>query len=437
MKKILSILMILVLLGGAAFAQLAVTPKGSATLSWGIDFGSGSSATVKHGFYNEQDLKLVIPFFDTEQSFAGGSADKTADVYADVQFKLTPAAGSKETKPDVDDISAQLNFYGFYITVFNKPSFDSSKAIGWKPINVSGSYIGHYWFSPEFTGWGTKIGYVKKDFMDVSIKLGSDGNWKELTSADGSSAPGTHSQYAMGLDFEMTPVKLISIEATVNAIFDKANYKTATANYGKMLNFGVGLTSEPMEGLKIKAGFDGAAVDGFAWDAGLSAVYKWVDAALYFAGKGSDHANTKDFNMNAHLAFTSKEEGDTNFVPGLAFGAVANAYYLLSEPAPNKTVPLGFKVHASYKRHLTDAMWVKPYAAFYGETNNPDGLAMAYNAGVIFSPIEKVEVKAAWEHGKLNKNKYEGGFNSEKMIATPLNNKGHNGTFVLSLKLIY
>ena len=442
MKKFLGILLMSVLVGGAAFAQLTVTPTGSAKLSWGIDLGTGA-VDLKHGFYNENSLKIKIPFFDDEQSFSGGSADKEANVYADLSFNVVPKA---ESSVPGYDVSAALHFYGAYITVFDKPEFGASKAIGWKSINAGGGFNKHYWFSPEFTGWGTKIGYADKNLMglDIGLKFGSDGNWEGKGSANvpGSTPPTpivAHSQYAMGLDFAMSPVeKYLDISATFNVIFDKAKYATAADNYGKMMNFGIGLASAPIDGMKIKLGFDGAAVDGFVWDAGLSFGYKWIDTAVYFAGKDSQQADGKDFNMDAHLAFNSKESGATNFVPGLAFGAVVNVYNLLSTPASGAVIPLGVAANVSYKATINDSMWIKPYANFYGETNNISKFAMAYKVGIIYSPMEKVEVEAAWNHGVLDKNTYEGGFMAEKMLKTPLNdgnNNGHNGTFILGLTL--
>lgn len=501
--------MILVLVSGAAFAQVEPVVDGSAKLSWGIDLGSGDNAESKHGFYNENDLTVMLPFFK-RRGFSGGSSNKEADVYADISFLAYPGnyATVKDGKLSTNlfwsnaidwSIEATLHFFKAYMTVYNKPDFSADKAKGWKPINsnrrLSPGAI--YWFTPEFTGWGTKIGYAREDLMglDFGLKLGSDGNWEgkrsdgeesaskptyeevkgdgttvvkagevyyelvgKLASGDlvaGDLVPaGTtlavgktyikatkeefdaaHSQYAMGIDFSMTPVeKYLMLDATFNVIFNKDKYKT---NYmGRMINFGFGITSKPIDGMTIKAGFDGAAVDKFAWDAGLSVAYKWVDAAIYLGGKHK-HADNKDFNMAAHFAFTSKEEGDTNFVKGLAFGAVVNAYNLLSTPPADKTIPLGFKVDASYKAYINDAMWVKPYAAFYGETNNVEKFAVAYEAGVVYQPIEKVEVEAAWNHGIVGANTYEGGFLGKTMLKKPLNKKGHNGRFVLSLKLIF
>lgn len=499
MKKILSILMILALVGGVAFAQIELAPEGWAKLSWGIDLGSGTSGDIKHGFNNEHELGIFIPFLYDKKAFKGGSAD-VADVYAEVTFKARPSVSGYWVAPKDWDISARLNFYGAYMTVYGKPSFGASYAKGWAPINKNPDTwdpANANWFAPKFTGFGTKIGYANKDLMGINLglKLGSDGNWLSegkpkgddktvfekvkykaaeakpgdvyyaiagyTTSGDaytgavvaapvegteyirkrvvtGAAAePAIANHYGAGFDFEMTPVeKYLTVNATVNAVFEKDKYGTNASK--RQLNFGLGITSKPIEGMTIKAGFDGAAIDGFAWDAGLSAAYKWVDAALYFAGN-SEKSDGKDFNMAAHFALTSKEEGDTNFVKGLAFGAAVNAYNLLSKPATGAVIPLGLKVNVSYKRNLTDAMWVKPYAAFYGETNNVEKFAMAYEAGVVYSPIEKVEVEAGWKHGILAENTYEGGFDpkGKKMIEKPLNKNTHNGRFVLSLKLIY
>jgi len=574
MKKILSILMILVLAGGVVFAQTEPEVRGGATLSWGIDFGAGSQTDYKkggsdnhavatHGFYNENDLEVRLPFFKRHEDLAGGSADKEADVYADVSLFATPHVDDDARKangwsnkgiPDWS-IEATLHFFGAYMTVYPKPDFSAAMALGWRPIVSNRRAAGLvYWFTPEFTGWGTKIGYKKADLMDldVGLKLASNGSWHQYSSDGDKPWDGTKgnkrrekdSKYAFGLDFSMQPVeKYLGVEATLNATFGRLFNKGPLENPGDygynaglnpenvggekkdsgMVNFGVAFTSEPIEKMEVKLGFDGATgitykdekgdnKQTLGWDAGLSVKYRWVDAALYFAGTGTQYQGYNvagddpskfkfyGINMAAHLAFESKDEGDTNFVPGLAFHAKVNAYDLLAKratedidesarktliallnegkgltaPIPGiggpfshedlldvalktkyASIPLGLNVGVSYKYGMTDVMWVKPYAEIYAETNHykqhsdtHEGdadkmisklyLGMAYELGVVFQPIEKVEVKASWEHGKLNKNKYEGGFNGgDYMIKTPLNNKSHNGTFVLSLKLTY
>lgn len=565
MKKILSILMILVLVGGVAFAQVEPEVRGSATLSWGIDFGAGSEtdytkggadnhAVATHGFYNTNNFQVRLPFFK-RQDFAGGSASKEADVYADVSFKATPVATGWTESGKAVSVKAILHFYGAYMTVYGKPDFKANKALGWDPINADDGDQGKGWFNPAFTGWGTKIGYKKADLMglDVGLKLGSNGSWHQKAS-DGKDGKRREkdSKYAFGLDFAMEPVeKYLGVEATINATLGKFFNKTPLENPGDygynagnvpaniggkegksgMVNFGLAFKSEPIEEMTVKLGFDGVTgltytdnegkiQETLGWDAGLSVGYKWVDAALYLCGAGNDPTKWKNYgaNMAAHLGFVSDEEAKkgTGFVDGLAFHVTINAYDLLAkrnsedipdeatrkanigalstydaeltaylEANPNKTeadfqadaanavvvkafkvakalfktkyasIPLGLNLGVSYKHNLTDSMWIKPYAEFYAETNHykqhadtyagdPDKmidklyLGMAYELGVKFQPIEKVQVKASWEHGKLNKDTYEGGFNGgEYMIKTPLNHKMHNGTFVLSLKLTY
>ena len=586
MKKILSILMILVLVGGVAFAQVEPEVRGSATLSWGIDFGAGSEtdytkggadnhAVATHGFYNTNNFQVRLPFFK-RQDFAGGSASKEADVYADVSFKATPVATGWTESGKAVSVKAILHFYGAYMTVYGKPDFKANKALGWDPINADDGDQGKGWFNPAFTGWGTKIGYKKADLMglDVGLKLGSNGSWHQKASdgeKDGKRRE-KDSKYAFGLDFPMQPVeKYLGVEATLNATLGKFFNRTpleGPGDYGYnagnspnniggkdrksgMVNFGVAFKSEPIEEMTVKLGFDGVTgvtytdnkgklQETLGWDAGLSVGYKWVDAGLYLCGTGTtyqgydlagnDPTKWKDYgaNMAAHLGFVSDEEAKkgTGFVDGLAFHVTINAYDLLGKrnkedipeamrkanfalanaydslkkiydvalaawlkANPGQTeadyqatnpieytnlqasetaqkavnalrrtkygsLPLGLNLGVSYKHNLTDSMWIKPYAEFYAETNHykqhgdtyasdPDKaidklyLGMAYKLGVEFQPIEKVLVTAAWNQGKVDADTYEGGFTNQYMIKTPLNHKMHNGTFVLSLKLIY
>lgn len=569
MKKILSILLCGALLCGFVFAQeggLAVKAGGSATLSWGIDFGSGTKkdsptdpAYPYHGFYNEHDLGIYIPFFD-RQEFNGGSENKDATVYADVAFMAQPNGNRRADAFDWS-VKARLTFFKVYMTVYNKPSFNTVYALGWNPItHKSWENDRDGWFNPSFKGWGTKIGYADKDLMDIDVglKLGSNQNWLKK-GADGKNYNGKESLYAIGLDFHMMPLgTYLGIDATVNSTFHAPNRYIAGitpenklgGKEGKnvVTNFGVKLGSEPIDGLSVGLGFDGVTglqyenKDGkedatFGWDLGLTVGYKWVDFALYVCGPATQYhgydVSDKDMskwwedgaNMAMHLGFVSEESGDTNFVDGLAFHATLNMYDLLAkrnnedvddkkvkmatlndpnaDPAVaaakaaieadpaytasgktfddyvaenptnatvavyktaydnvkamtssysrlkklGATIPLGLNLGVSYKRHISDSMWIKPFAEFYGETNHYKNatdkeissfyFGLAYELGVTFSPIEKAEITAKWAHGKLNDNSYEGGWDGEYMISDPANNKCHNGTFTLGLKLIY
>lgn len=599
MKKFLTSMLVFALIGGLVFAEeekeakviadgLKVKVSGSATVKWGMDLTSGEikAEDIVHGFYNETNLAIKIPFFGTEQSF---ETKKEGDVYVDIAFNVKPRANRKVMKTatkevnvssNLDgkffayDIDAKLVFFGVYIKAYNKPTFASEYALGWDQINrdpFADPDPQNNWWNPEFKGWGTTIGFAKKEWMDlnVGLKLGSNRTWMTGKNAekdagynpvlDGKTPQPLDTAYGVGLDFHMMPVeKYLAIDATVNSTLrGKHEYESGIeiggGKEGKSMvtNFGLKLSSEPIDKLKIGLGFDGAtgvpytdkdknATETFGWDLGFTVGYKWVDFALYVCGTGTDlhgvdlSGNVPWMdgpNMATHLGFKSEAEGDTNFIPGLDIHASINAYDLLSKKssktltdseaekcmeakknfsnkeaddkykkdyeewldkqknsslvgktvaeikkafeeskegkeadmakkttyATNKeslggfysltTVPLGLNIGASYKWQITDAMSLKPFFDVYGETNHYKNktdeklkktyFGIAYNVGLTFSPVEKAEITAEWSHGKLAANSYEGGTRGQYMISDPANNKCHNGTFTLGLKLMW
>lgn len=482
MKKILMFLLCLSLLMGTFFAQenlasgLTVEAKGSVTLSWGIDLGAGEikAENLKHGFFNENKLKIVIPFFANEQSFSSKKADD-ADVYADINFKVKPGTffyafdrTGKEHKLAGNlrevagyDVDAKLVFFGAYITVFNKPFFGSEFAIGWEPINEDDG-DNRWWFNPEFSGFGTKIGYANEDLMnlDLGLKVGSNKSWKD-DDATGAVPKPTEHLYGVGFDFSIEPIeKLLTVDATVNSIFHSPErYGGVTPGVGGKdgklpeTNFGLKLGTEPIDKLKIGLGFDGVtghvlkSENSLGWDLGLTVEYNWVDFALYVAGAGTTYGGInknleKTPDLSMHVGFTSKDEGDTNFVPGLAFNATVNVYNLVNYASYHGlngwTLPVGFTAGVSYKANITDAMWLKPFANVWGETNYKVGadykFGVAYNVGLTYSPIEKAEITAKWAQGSLYEDTYEGGFGGQNMLKKAAG-LDHNGTFTLGLTL--
>ncbi len=338
MKKILSILMILVLVSGAAFAQVEPKFSGSATLSWGIDLGYGtdSNTTAKpsHGFLNEASASVSMPFVKS------GASKGEGDVYAFINLSgvgLGLAADMKGAKATgkIGGVEAKIVIHGVYITVYNAPDMTTSYAHRIIP--------GSYGFTTGFEGYGTKIGFAKKEWkdLDVGLKLVSNGSWKdrdanfgarfikevvveaeeedgsgwvlvgpgqELRDAAGNVKANTYNwhnlpsgkyylyksaaaqkdmngQYGFGLDFHMTPVeKYLTVDANFNMTFGKADkYQKTESDWGDKNAMGIGLklSSSPIEGLNINLGFDGgsayknAAKKGvFAWALGFGVDYK-------------------------------------------------------------------------------------------------------------------------------------------------------------------
>ena len=562
----------------ATIAEPKIDIEADAKVSWGIDLGSGKGKTaedrgVKHGFKNESSWKVKFPLIKKGDKT---SAKSDMPVYGEVTLKdIELNIQSKHDKKDfafdgkVDKLEAKLVFYGAYLQVYNKPDFQTNYANLWDPLKKSDNYDDvkaavTRKFEPGFDGFGTKIGYANKNFMDldVALKFGSNGNWtakdtdptttrrildydgktklgagvwaEPLSTLDDNGLPlkgfktvyssgdtppagsylvtmrkdkveGLHSKYGIGFDFAMKPLdKMLGIKFMLNTTFGAA--RTHANKDGKnirgynwgvythqvadqvALSFGTEVTSEPMDGLKLKLGFDGGSkfytgnmkgserVKAFAWDMLFDTTYKWISGGVYVASAGTPYAGhdkqTNDFakkrtaNMAVYLKFETKgkkkDDGsleDSYIMEGLEAGAYVGMYNLLSkknkDPARDgkkgldirdyeskETLDMLLKLWASYKLNLNDAMWIKPFATFWGETNHitvgsgvdpvkKPYFGIAYDLGVIYSPVEKVEVEAKWAHGKVGKNQYW------TLIEKPANYRMHNGTFTLSVKVKY
>ena len=540
----------------ASIAEPKIDIEADATVTWGVDLGSGNGKPaeehgVQHGFKNEASWKVKFPLIKKGNKT---SAKNEVPVYAEVTLKdIELNIQSKHDKKDfafdgkVDKLEAKLVFYGAYLQVHNKPDFKTNYANLWDPIAADDFKADKhsYQFKPGFEGFGTKIGYANKNFMDldVGLKFGSNGNWEAEEKAGeidyskpgewrvvkkGKSAvvpkdkiwvdaatgvqyfegsfiseymladrgfieysikgkkDGYHSKYGIGFDFAMKPLdKMLGIKFMLNTTFGAA--RTHTNKNGKKvdgynwgvsddhiddkiaLGFGTEVTSEPMGGLKFKLGFDGGSkfytgnikedkpVEAFAWDMLFDTTYKWISSGVYVASAGTPYAgyNYTDkkatANMAVYLKFETKgkkkDDGsleDSYIMEGLDAGAYVTMQKLLTKkPKDSKeTIDMLLKLWASYKLNLNDAMWIKPFATFWGETNHTGDstgkadkvepyFGIAYDLGVTYSPAEKVEVEAKWAHGKVGNNKYVG------IIDNPVNKQAHNGTFTLSVKVKY
>lgn len=544
MKKILAILMILVLVGGVAFAQLTPQVTANASVNWGIDFGAGKNAKAQHGFDNLLYAKVVIPLYmGTLNSKTEGDVRMNFDLGVNLAYKFdnylsnstsphfawdSDAEFDKLWRKTLSDMSASIHFFGGYMNVYGRPDFSTNYAQIWSPIRDNGVAWGPE-TSGDITGFGTKLGYASDDLagtglkFDAGLKFGSNGSWKakgttaqdkfkvvDLKAGDtlitgatyyaqngydaegkpifsstpavfaapptvGAAEAGKYlvktasaatgpaaNKYAFGLDLSLGYDKWVTLDFGINATFDnvkdfgKAGVHedvAAGSNPDKpYLGMGLKLGSKPVDGLALTLAMDALMNVGtdskVAFDLRFDASYKWVALGAYFgndlsAYAGKDKNNKAIGDMAAMIAFKSAASGDTNFVEGLAFGVDFRLNHLLSAvPTGDKsTLPMGISAWVNYKYALTDSMWVKPYANFWGETNRKSidasktdkFFGVAYKVGATFSPAEKIEIDTYWSQGKLSWNKYEG---TEGMISAPAFD-AHNGTFVIGVKVIY
>ena len=516
----------------AAPATPSVDVEADATLSWGIDLGEGdiNAKNITHGFKNEASFSVKFPLINKGNKV---SAKTDAPVYGQVSLKNIELKFLSEKGDNafrlagqVEDIEAKLFFYGAYLTVYDAPSFRTNYAQIWKPLRSDKKYkIGNYRIRPGFTGMGTKLGYTNKNFMDldVGIKLGSNGPWdpsdndedtgywkyfdgktalgkdvylngtfhtKEFYPPEGnyfvtekaSNEKDPHSRYVAGVDFSIKPLdKMLELALAVNSTLSK-DYKEPSDG---ALNFGAEVKSEPIDSLKLKAGFDGGinfTTSKFMWDTIVTAEYKWVSGGVYlysaampsaFAkeqkkpvphyvydayflrGVDKNGKDASDMAFFLQFATLADKKASSNLIEGLEAGVHLASYNILTfVNQPNlgtkkMQFPLLLKLWGSYRMNLTDSSWLEPFASIFAETNHglitvaddkksfsasDPSFAVAYYLGVTYSPIEKVEVTAQWNHGSLQKNKYR------SVIGTPAGfaKAGyHNGEFVLSLKLEY
>ena len=165
--------------------------EGDATVSWGIDLGSGTGGAAAryqtHGFKNEMSWKVKFPIIKKGDKTSGRKED--AKVYGeltlkDIELAVESKHDAKDFKPTgkVDKLEAKFVFFGAYLQVYNAPSFKTNYADLWKPIKNDDFKDAWdkqgYKFEPGFGGFGTKIGY-KYDALglDVGLKVGSNNSW--------------------------------------------------------------------------------------------------------------------------------------------------------------------------------------------------------------------------------------------------------------------
>lgn len=416
--------------------EAAVAVEGSATLLWGYDLNEEA-----HGFNNKADWKITIPLI-SKQTFGTKSE---GDNYAEINIKdVEYGIQGKKKNTDADwkkfndggdrkigGMNAKLVFGEVYVTVFDKPSFETNYAQIFEPIKTDDYEDEQYKYAAGFEGFGTKIGYDTDDF-DFGIKVASEDPMDRGVE--------TTNKYAFGADATIRAIDNVTVKASVNY----ANWKNAAGKDG-VFGFGAEAEVTAIEDLTITLGFDSDnnAIDdkgkeAFGWDASLAAEYKFVSAGLYVASPGTPfEGHNKEGEAIMDMgAFVKVTDGD--MVDNLSAWAALATYHLLTEKE-KFPLPMAFGAGADYKIEMNDVNYLKPFAAIYGNNYfNPVDhkeaakFATAYELGAEYGLFTNTTVTAKFESGKTVDDKH-------LFDQAPVNvdSKDDKGYFSLAVKVKY
>jgi hypothetical protein len=503
MKKALAILMVLAAVTGVAFADVAdIAVSGDATVSWGYSFENEAS-----GFLNASDWKISIPLLAAKDFTTKGEGDSYAEISIKAaEFTLvneeddrgdadkdgdTEAAGDlwytfiDGGTQDVDGVSAKLVFGNVYAAIANGtsdtghdggPDFSPEYATVGGPVGDSG-FENEYdddEYSPDFTGdhMGLKVGYKTEKF-DIALKLASKYDWSVTTD---------RSLYAFGVDAIVTPMDMISVDATANYAAWKGD-KSFVNTDGKsvvtdnIITLGTKVVVKPIADLAVTFGIDAGnnkiGVTGgsetavakyeqvFAWDAIAKAAYKFIEGGAYitsntgYVDMSTDSWVSYDESKTYELAGTDKygnnviafnpylKVTDGDFVENLdawvTFMAVRvgayNAYLKNSTDTKlTEFTPYEFSVGANYKAVLNDVNYVKPYFNFFGQNaffsgKRTEDLATKYSIGAEYGLFSNAIITADYTSGAID--------NSDDLELVTTASENDKGLFKLSCKVTY
>ncbi len=438
--------MILVLVGGFAFAQEeeaaaasackigAISLSGSASLEWGIDLGSGKNATATHGFKNTSSASLKIPISGLDEDAKVTPTD--ADVYAFIKVKTGGTAkwagGTALTAPSASFVGSKIVAYHAYMTIADAPAMTTG--------NTDKTGFG-YGVSAGFKGMGTKIGYAREDILggfDFGLKFVSNGAWDNAA---------MNSKYGLGFDADISPVvDYLTINTGFNMTFDNAGVygNTVDANHKvteKAVGFGLGLTSKLLEKtLVLGLGFDGVvngAAHDFDYAIGFDADYE--KANIGHAHFAFDYSGVKeDMAVSMSYSTLTGRNGDTTVVDGLGLTFKMSMWDLLTfskAPTPNRMLPMYVSLNGFYKIPLPAEMSITPKFGVEAISNylyagdTKPSFAVAYNIGVDFDPLSNLTIGLSWKHGSVTG---EGKADAVVQTSKPCMKNVHNGTFVMS-----
>ncbi len=447
MKKAFVLLLALAVIGGAAFAEdAAYTLTGSASLTWGYDLD-----TAAHGFTNAMTSTITLPLVAKGSSSKGEEAITGQIMLKNFAISLKDSAGTDTITITSGAVTAKILLpSNLYVAIYGMPTFAVNYATSFAPWVADAFDDTNGLVAPELTAAGGFSLGMTGD-LSFSLNVGSTNKHTAVAAAPGTATSALY--VATGTEVAATGVSYTTLAgaaqalpltagtvyvkvtagaaagaapanqymAGVNVGYTVADLVTvgAKAIYGNIgadsttIGLGVNVSATPMDGLAVVLATDVsvAAVTGldvmFTADYSLAELLSFGAGAYY--GKADIAAAASRLDAKVRLGLLAVEN--------LTLDVGVDLWDLAANPAINPMLVL-VGGNASYKYMLSDATYVKPYAAGGYELNDE---VLALDVGLEAMLFPMTTFKLDFTAGKLATDNVTGGsngFGTDKGIFT-------------------
>jgi len=438
MKKAFVLLLALAVIGGAAFAEdAAYTLTGSASLTWGYDLD-----TAAHGFTNAYASTITLPLVATGSSSKGEEAITGQITLADFAISLADSAGTDTITITSGAVTAKILLpSNLYVAIYGAPAFSVNNATSFAPWVADAFDDSRGLVKSTLTAAGGVAVGMTGD-LSFALKVGSTNTHTAAAAAAGTASSvvvvGTGLETAAtGVTYTTAAGVAATAPLTAGAVYVKttagaaagaapanqymigldAGYvltdlATLSANmiYGNLgatattMGLGLKVSATPVDGLGVALGTDvkvAGTVTGL--DVMFTADYSLAELLSFGAGA---------YFAKADLAATasrldSKVRVGLLAVENLTLNVGVDLWGMTDSPANNPMLVL-VGGNASYKAMLSDATYVKPYAAGGYELNDE---VLALDVGLEAMLFPMTTFKLDFTAGELATDDVTGGTN--------------------------
>jgi hypothetical protein len=427
MKKAFVLLLALAVIGGAAFAEdAAYTLTGSASLTWGYDLN-----TEAHGFTNAMTSTITLPLVAKGSSSKGEEAITGQIMLKDFAISLKDSAGTDTITITSGAVTAKILLpSNLYVAIYGMPTFAVNYATSFAPWVADAFDDTNGLVAPELTAAGgfslgmtgdlsfsLNVGSTNKHTAVAAAATDAVYGWVDddddettpptwgVETAAGAAGADPANQYMAGVNVGYTVADLVTVGA--KAIYGNIGADSTT------IGLGVNVSATPMDGLAVVLATDVSVAAVTGLDVMFTADYSLAELLSFGAGAYYGMADL----AAAASRLDAKVRLGLLAVENLTLDVGVDLWDLAANPAINPMLVL-VGGNASYKYMLSDATYVKPYAAGGYELNDE---VLALDVGLEAMLFPMTTFKLDFTAGKLATDNVTGGsngFGTDKGIFT-------------------